>query len=401
MFREILTIVILGLMCAAMCLAQATPTCHSMVAGEEGSLGGFVPFGSTSPWNQDISAAAVHPYSTQIINFIGSTTPVHPDFGAGLYNGSTMGIPYIVTSGTQANVTVHFTAYGDESDPSPMPIPSTAPIEGYPAPGTGDRHVLVLNNATCWLYELYSAYPNTDGSWNADSAAVFDLTTSKYRPYGWTSADAAGLPIFPGLVRYDEILNGHIDHALRFTLQHSRAQFISPARHWAANSTNSYAAPMGLRLRLKASFDISKYSATNQIILKALKKYGMIMADNGSSMYISGTPDSRWNNSDLHNLGQIKASDFEVLKPAYVYSAVPTGAAPVITSFKASSYSVPKGTNVTLTWGATGATYYHIAPRGMVRGSSIVTTVSKTMTYTLTATGPYGTSHANLTITAY
>jgi hypothetical protein len=396
MFRTFLTVVILSL---SVCLAQTTPTCHSMVPGAEGSLGGFVPFGPNSLWNQDISTAAVHPNSAAFISFIGNTTPVHPDFGAGLYEGSTMGIPYIITSGSQPNGIVHFTAYGSESDPSPMPIPSTAPIEGYPAPGSGDRHVLVLNNSTCWLYELYSAYPNSDGSWSAASAAVWDLNASKYRPWGWTSADAAGLPIFPGLVRYDEILNGHIDHALRFTLQHSRAQFILPARHWAGNSSNAYAAPMGLRLRLKASFDISKFSKTNQIILTALKKYGMIMADNGSSMYLSGTPDDRWNNDDLHNLGQIKASDFEVVNPAHVYSGVPSGAPPVITSFTSSSYSVPKGTKVTLSWAATGVTYYHIAPLGMVRGTTLVTTVSKTTTYTLTATGQFGRSHANLTVT--
>jgi hypothetical protein len=310
-----------------------------------------------------------------------------------------MGIPYVVISNPQPNVPIHFTAYGNESDPSPMPIPATAPIEGYPAPGSGDRHVLVLNNSNCWLYELYSAYPNTDGSWSARSAAVWDLNASKYRPWGWTSADAAGLPIFPGLVRYDEILNGHIDHALRFTLDDSRSQFILPARHQAGNSSATYAAPMGLRLRLKASFDISKYSKTNQIILTALKKYGMIMADNGTSMYISGTPDDRWNNDDLHKLGQLTAANFEVINPAHVFSGVPTGALPVITNFMASSLIVPKGTKVTLSWSATGAAYYHIAPLGMVRGTSLVTTVSKTTTYTLTATGQFGRSQANVTVT--
>jgi hypothetical protein len=394
MFRTILTVVAL----AAVSFAQTAPTCHSMVPGQEGSLAGFVPFGATSLWNQDVSTAALDANSAAIISYIGNGTPVHPDFGAGLYNGSTMGIPYIVTAALP-NAPIHFTAYGNESDPSPMPIPAAAPIEGYPAPGTGDRHVLVLNNSTCWLYELYSAYPNTDGSWSAASAAVWDLNASKYRPWGWTSADAAGLPIFPGLVRYDEIVNGHIDHALRFTLENSRAQFILPARHWAANSTATYAAPMGLRLRLKASFDISKYSKTNQIILSALKKYGMIMADNGTSMYISGTPDDRWNNDDLHKLGQITASDFEVINPAHVYSGVPTGALPVITSFAASSLTVPKGTKVTLTWAATGATYYNLTPLGMVRGASVVVTVSKTTTYTLTATGQFGRSRANVTVT--
>jgi hypothetical protein len=161
--------------------------------------------------------------------------------------------------------------------------------------------VLVLDNNNCWLYELYSSYPNA-ASWNAASAAVWDLIADEQRPYTWTSADAAGLPIFPGLARYDEVAAGQINHALRFTLQSSRAAFVPPASHWAANSSNALAAPMGMRLRLKASFDISSFSAANQVILTALKKYGMIMADNGSSMYISGAPNDNWNNSDLHNL---------------------------------------------------------------------------------------------------
>ena len=269
-----------------------TPTCHSAVPGQEGSLAGFVPFGPTSLWNKDISASPLDPNSTALINYIGSTVAVHPDFGAGLYQGSSMGIPYVVVTGSPALEPIHYTESPDESEPGP--IPKTAPIEGYPNPGSGDRHVLVLDNSNCWLYELYSSYPNTDGSWNAGSGAVWDLANNGHRPWGWTSADAAGLPIFAGLVRYDEIVNGSINHALRFTLQHSRAAFTPPASHWAPNSTDTLAAPMGMRLRLKASVNVSGYSKTNQIILTALKKYGMIMADNGSSMYISGTPDSRW-----------------------------------------------------------------------------------------------------------
>ena len=227
-----------------------------------------------------------------------------------------------------------FTAYGDESDPGPMPIPVSASIEGYPAPGSGDRHVLVLDNNNCWLYELYSSYPNA-ASWNAGSAAVWDLTADEQRPYTWTSADAAGLPIFPGLARYDEVAAGQINHALRFTLQSSRAAFVPPASHWAANSSNALAAPMGMRLRLKASFDISSFSAANQVILTALKKYGMIMADNGSSMYISGAPDDNWNNDDLHNLGSVTAADFDVVEmnPIYTAANVPAGASPVDRKF--------------------------------------------------------------------
>jgi hypothetical protein len=185
-------------------------------------------------------------------------------------------------------VNILFNSYGDESDPGPMPVPANANIEGYPNPGTGDRHVLVLDNSNCWLYELYGASVNTNGTWNAGSAAVWDLQNYNERPLTWTSADAAGLPIFPGLIRYDEAASGQIAHAIRFTLQHSIAAYVLPATHWASNSTAQFAAPMGMRLRLKSGFDISSFSATNQVILTALKQYGMIMADNGSSMYIRG-----------------------------------------------------------------------------------------------------------------
>ncbi len=285
-----------------------------MSTGIGASLNGFRPFTSANLWNTDISSSPVDPNSTAIINFIGSSIGLHPDFGSGEYNGSDIGIPYTIVSGSQAMVGINFTAYGDESDPGPMPIPSNAPIEGDPNPGNGDRHSLVLDNGNCFLYELYSASPNNDGTWNAGSAAVWDLTADEQRPYTWTSADAAGLPIFPGLVRYDEVAAGKIQHALRFTLPQSQAAFTPPASHWAANSSNSLAAPMGMRLRLKSSYDISSFSTNVQVILTALKKYGMIMADNGSAMYISGAPDNRWNNDDLHNLGQVPASAFEVVR---------------------------------------------------------------------------------------
>jgi hypothetical protein len=388
------------LLCAAGISAQTTPTCHSMVPGQEGSLSGFVPF-SSSLWNKDISTAAVDPNSTAIINFIGTSKPLHPDFGSGTYDGSSIGIPYIVTSGSQPNVVIHYTDYPDESDPQPMPIPSSAPIEGYPAPGSGDRHVLVLNQGTCWLYELYNAYLNPDGTWNASNTAVWDLTTAGRRPYGWTSADAAGLSILAGLVRYDEVAAGKISHALRFTLQNSRAAFTPPATHWAANSSNPLAAPMGMRLRLKSSVDISSFSAANRVILTALKTYGMVMADNGSSMFLSGTPDSRWNNDDLHELNQLTAADFEVVKMSSVSTTIPSGAAPSITSFKSSASSVAKGTKVTFTWAAINKSYLHLSPIGMVRGSSTTYVVNATTTFTLTATGPYGTTSSSITVTAH
>lgn len=195
-----------------------------MSLGQGASLNGFIPFPADNLWNQNIVNASVDPNSNAIINFIGASTPLHPDFGAGLYQGSTMGIPYVIVSGSPF-VNIHFTAYGSESDPGPMPIPHNAPIEGYPHPGNGDRHVLVLDRDNCWLYELYHSYPRKDGSWNADSTAVWDLLNDEQRPYTWTSADAAGLPVFPGLARYDEVASGQIQHALRFTLQYSRQAF--------------------------------------------------------------------------------------------------------------------------------------------------------------------------------
>jgi hypothetical protein len=284
-----------------------------------------------------------------------------------------------------------------------MPIALTDPIEGYPNPGNGDRHVVALDNANCFLYELDSSYPQTN-SWNANSAAVWDLLGNEQRPYTWTSADAAGLPIFPGLVRYDEVAAGAIHHAIRFTLQNSRAAFIPPASHWAANSSNPLAAPMGMRMRLRASFDVSGNSAANQVILNAFKKYGIIMADNGSSMYISGAPDDRWDNNDLHNLGQVQASNFEVIQmsPVYTQSNVPTGPSPQITSFTAGAASVAGGTSVTLSWQVAGASYVIVSPQvGAVRGSSVSVTPTATTTYTLYATNAFGQTTSTVTVTVH
>jgi hypothetical protein len=376
--------------------------CSVIQPGQEGSLGGFLPFPADNLWNQDISAAAVDPNSAALIAFIGTGIVLHPDFGSGLYAGSIIGIPYQVVDSTQGPVTINFTEYGDESDPGPMPIPLDAPIEGDPNP-SGDQHVLILDNSNCWLYELYNASPS-GSAWNAGSAAVWDLTADEQRPYTWTSADAAGLPIFPGLARYDEVAAGAINHALRFTLNSSIAAFTPPASHWAATSTNPNAAPMGMRLRLKSSFDISGFSATNQVILTALKKYGMIMADNGSNMYISGAPDARWNNDDLHSLDGVTNDDFDVVEMNPVYTApnVPTGAAPTIASFTASSQSISAGTPVTLGWAVSGASYLIVSPDiGATRGTSVVVTPAQSTTYTLYATNSFGRTTATVTIAVH
>jgi len=262
--------------------------------------------------------------------------------------------------------------------------------------------VLVLDRTNCWLYELYHAYRQSNGNWKADSGAVWDLLNGEQRPYTWTSADAAGLPIFPGLVRYDEVASGAIHHALRYTLQDSQTAFTPPASHWAGNSTNIYAAPMGMRMRLKASFDISSFPPQAQIILTALKKYGMIMADNGSSIFISGDPDNRWDNDDLGSLKTVPASAFEVLliDPLYTPANVPTGPAPVINKFTASASIIATGQSVTLSWNVTGSSYLVVTPQvGAVRGTSVVVTPTATTTYTLDVTNAYGRSRATLKVT--
>src|SRR5579872_62520 len=390
--------------CCFSFLSAQGQSCSGMSLGRGASLNGFVPFPADSAWNQDISSAPVDPNSTNIINFIGASTPLHPDFGAGQYAGQTIGIPYIVVSGSPF-VNINYTAYGSESDPGPMPVPKNAPIEGYPNPGNGDRHVLVLDRDNCWLYELYSSYPQQNGSWKAASGAVWDLLNDEQRPYTWTSADAAGLSVFAGLARYDEVASGAIEHALRFTLQNSENGFTPPASHWAGNSTNPYAAPMGMRMRLKATYDISSFPPQAQVVLAALKKYGMIMADNGSSMYISGDPDDRWNNDDLGTLKQVPASAFEVvlMNPIYTPQNVPQGPNPVISNFTANPPNPAPGQPVTLTWNVSGALYFIVSPQvGAVRGNSVVVTPPANpaqTTYTLYATNQYGRSEASVVVT--
>lgn len=281
--------------------------------GAGASLRGKRVLPPDNPWNQDISKEPVDPNSSRLIASIGLSKTLHPDFGTE-WEGAPNGIPYIVVSGTQKRVPVTF-EYADESDPGPYPIPPNAPIEGGPN-GTGDRHVIVIDRDNWKLYELFDAHPvKGDASWKAVGGAVFDLNSNAMRPAGWTSADAAGLPVFPGLVRYDEVHElKAITHALRFTVQRSRRAYVHPARHFASDNSDPDLPPMGMRVRLKASFDITKFSPAMQVILRALKKYGMILADNGSDWYLSGAPDQRWNDDDLRTLRTIKGSDFEVVR---------------------------------------------------------------------------------------
>jgi hypothetical protein len=251
----------------------------------------------------------VHPNSANFIASInaGGQTKLHPDWGgSGQY-----GIPYIVVPANQPMTNINWTAYGGESDPGPYPIPLNAPIEGG-ASSDSDRHVLAVRQGECILYELYRAFPQAS-SWNADSGAKWPLDTNALRPLGWTSADAAGLPILPGLVRYDEVAAGEINHALRFTVWRSQRGYILPATHFASSYTDPNLPPMGLRLRLKADYDISAFTGQSRVVLEALKQYGMIVADNGSSWYITGAADPRWNDPDLNQLKTVPSSAFEVV----------------------------------------------------------------------------------------
>ncbi len=260
----------------------------------------------TNPLNREIARAPVDPRSAQYIASIGATLHLHADFGT----NPAYGIPYTVVAARQPKVPIRFTAYGAESDPGPYPVPPSAPVEG--AGEAGDRHVLVLQEGTCRLYELYDARRAGRG-WDADSGAVFNLRSNALRPEGWTSADAAGLPIFPLLVRYDEVRAGRIDHALRVTVPHTQAGYIHPATHLASSSRDPNLPPMGLRLRLNANFDLTPYHGQALVILRALKRYGLIVADNGSSWYITGAPDPHWNDSDLDQLKRVPGSAFEAV----------------------------------------------------------------------------------------
>jgi hypothetical protein len=264
-------------------------------------------FPESNSINQDISHVPVNPNSAAYIASIGLTGHLHPDFGT----NPSYGIPYTVVGPHQQKVPIKFTEYGEESNPGPYPIPANAPVEG--AGEAGDRHVLVLQEGVCKLYELYNASRSGTG-WDAGSGAVFNLRSNALRPNGWTSADAAGLPIFPLLVRYPEVRAGQIDHALRMTVQRTQAGFIHPATHFASTSSDPALPPMGLRLRLKASYSLAGYHGESLVILRALKRYGLIVADNGSSWYITGAPDPRWNDTDLEQIKQVPGSALQAVQ---------------------------------------------------------------------------------------
>src|SRR3954449_8493381 len=271
-------------------------------------------FPRSSAWNQRVDKLPRAADSDTLVASIGLNASVHADFGEGLYDGGPIGIPYTTVGKGQRKVPVSFD-YADESDKGPYPLPANAPIEGGPS-ADGDRHVIVVDRDACRLYELFDAHPQ-GARWHAGSGAIFDLRSNHERPKGWTSADAAGLPIFPGLARPDDLRAGSIDHALRFTAPRTRSAFVPPARHFASDSDDPALPPMGLRVRLKASFDTSGFPRQARMVLTALKRYGAILADNGSPWYLSGSPSRRWSNDALHSLGRVTGRDFEVVDTSH------------------------------------------------------------------------------------
>jgi hypothetical protein len=394
--------------------AVSPSACGAMSTGDEASLNGFVPFPADSPWNTDISNAPLDPNNDAITSAAGfAGLHLHHDFSS--VAGGDYGIPYVVVdSSVTPLVPINVIDYASQSDVAQAPFPITAPIEGSPAdcdgwPDTyvGDSHALVLDRNTCMLYETFNTH-RCNGQWNASSETIWDMQNVEMRPWGWTSADAAGLPIFAGLVRYDEVAAGAINHAIRFTMQQTKndangGYFVEPATH-AAGTVYGVSNVMGMRIRLKASFDISGFSPANQVILTAMKKYGMIVADNGGYFYFQGAPDPRWDDSDLENLDSIQSSNFEVVDmtpewPGWDANTAPTGQPPTIVSFTATPSTAAAGTPVTLAWDTENDSYDFIDLLGGVHGGKVVVTPTATTTYTLNATNQYGRSTMAVTVT--
>jgi hypothetical protein len=295
------------IVCAALALAAAVALATAVAHSSPLPQASRCPvFPRDNPWNRRVDRLPVARNSAAIIRSIGARTGLHPDFGSGLWEGSPIGIPVTVVGGSQKKVRVSF-EWADESDAGPYPIPANVRLEGG-----DDRHAIIVDRDACRLYELY-ALQREGGRWRAGSGAIWSLRSNRVRPAGWTSADGAGLPILPGLARYDEVARGRIDHALRFTAEETRRAFIYPARHHASELTDPNLPPMGLRVRLRAGFRTDGFPRQARVVLEALKRYGMIVSDNGSSWFITGVPDPRWNNDDLHTIDRVKGSDFEVV----------------------------------------------------------------------------------------
>ena len=401
--RNLFLIAFLAVCAAASAQAQ---TCSAMSLGNGASLNGFVPFPSTNAWNTNVASLTPDPNSAAIVaaaGFAGLST--HVNFGSSVEDG---GIPYVIVDSTQTPaVPINVIDYANESDVMLAPFPSNAPMEGdlpdcsgWPDTYQGDSHVLVLDRSKCFLYETFNTN-RCNGQYNSSSETIWDMKNSESRPWGWTSADAAGLPIFPGLVRYDEVASGAINHAIRFTMQHTKndgndGYFVEPATH-AAGTDWGVSNVEGMRIRLKASFDTSGYSPTNQVILTALKQYGMILADNGGNLFIQGATDPRWDDNDLHNLAGIPSSEFDVMPmtpefPGYDSATAPTGGLPVINSFTVTATSVNSGAPVTFNYNLSGDSYDFIDMIGPITAGtgSVTINPTATQTYTLYSTNAFG-----------
>jgi hypothetical protein len=311
-------------MIRATALAMLVTTVCAGSASAQQTIGGCPVLPADNVWNTPVDTLPVLANSTTMVNTIGASRGFHADFGAGVWDGGPIGIPFITVTGTQTKYPAAF-LYDDESDPGPYAVPLNAPIEGGPN-ADGDRHAIAIDTTNCRLYELYRAFPGAN-AWTADAGAIYDLRSNALRPSTWTSADAAGLPIAPGLVTWEEVQSGEIKHAIRFTVPQTRREFVWPARHYASSLTGTQYPRMGERFRLKASFNIAPYPADVQVILRAMKKFGIILADNGSAWYISGKPDPRWNDDNLHTLSQLLGSNFEAVDATVLRVSADSGAA--------------------------------------------------------------------------
>lgn len=343
-------------MIRASLLAVTFTVLFSSFAAAQQMIGGCPVLPTNNIWNTPVDTVPVLSNSSSMVSTIGATRGFHADFGSGTWNGGPIGIPFVTVPGTQTKYPASF-LYADESDAGPYAVPLTAPIEGGSA-STGDRHAIAIDADNCVLYELYRAFPGSN-TWVADSGAIFDLRSNALRPATWTSADAAGLPIMPGLVTYEEVASGEITHAIRFTAPQTRREFVWPARHYASTLTGSQYPRMGERFRLKASVDISTYPADVQVILRAMKKYGIILADNGSAWFISGKPDPRWNSTNLQTFSTLRGEHFEAVDATVLRIDPNSGAAiqtSVTVSVSPSSATLRIGHSHQFTAAVTGAT---------------------------------------------
>ncbi|MFN7933036.1 MAG: hypothetical protein U0R19_06890 [Bryobacteraceae bacterium] len=384
-------------------------------AWAQSTVGGCPVLPANNIWNTAIDHLPVKSDSQTLVNTIGATATMHADFGSGTYNGGPIGIPFITVTGTQTKYPATF-LYSDESDAGPYAVPLNAPIEGG-SNSNGDRHAIAIDTTNCILYELYRAFPQA-ASWQGDSGAIYNLRSNALRPAGWTSADAAGLPIEPGLVTYEDILAGEIKHAIRFTVPQTRRAYVWPGRHFASSLTGTQYPAMGQRFRLKASFDITPFPAEVQIILRALKKYGMILADNGSAWYISGKPDSRWNNDNLRTFHNIAGSNFEAVDATVLMidvnsgearqngvsvSVTPNAANVRVARTQQFAATVQGSTNQAVTWSVNGvaggsATYGFISSTGFYNAPSVLPSPASATVQAASVASPTSAGQAAVTL---